>query len=97
MVPTFTWGLSRSNLAFATLGSLLLVLENRTRRARLRLHSSCGRTFRKYRVPSVCAARSSEFAGLLAVLFPELPLGDVRRHFFVALELHRVGGAALGV
>jgi hypothetical protein len=48
MVPTFTWGLSRSNLAFATLVRLLLLN---------RLRSSQDEPIQDISFPSAAAAR----------------------------------------
>src|SRR2546421_1868604 len=81
MVPTFTWGLSRSNLALATLVLLLLQWVSLV----------CGRTRESIVFPS------AGDAGRLGRLeLPDELLGDVRRHLVVALELHGVGSAALG-
>src|ERR1700729_504263 len=92
MVPTLTWGLSRSNLAFATLVLLLLLSECFVRPQ--------DEPNQDISFPSETAAtrrqRNSRcrLGGFL--LSPADPLGNVRGHFLVAVELHRVRGAALG-
>src|SRR6516165_5379743 len=91
MVPTFTWGLSRSNLAFATLLSLLLFL----------VFSSAGRrTYPRYKtsVRQGCYARPSRaYCVLRRLHLADHLFGDVRRYLVVALELHRRRGAPLRV
>src|SRR5262249_43313221 len=91
MVPTFTWGLSRSNLAFATLLSLLLFL----------VFSSAGRrTYPRYKtsVWQGCYAQPSRgYSALRRLLLAHHLFGDVRWHFVIALELHRVSRTPLRV
>src|SRR5579875_1159653 len=82
MVPTLTWGLSRSNLALATL-VLLLVLQ-----WVLFVFWTNPENLSFFRPTPMLGRRARELA--------HHPLGDVGRHLVVALELHRVGGAALG-
>src|ERR1700722_1290286 len=84
MVPTLTWGLSRSNLAFATLVSLLLL-------NRLRSSNDEPTQDISFRLP-LLLGESGGFFLVAADL-----TGDVGRDFLVAIELHRVRGPALGV
>src|ERR1700761_9540980 len=90
MVPTLTCGLSRSNFSFATsiAPSEVLVFVRGLR---------TWRTRESYRDPSedvrsVCLGRCL----VSAAAFDDL-LRDVRRDLVVAVELHGVGGPALGV
>src|SRR5579863_5684950 len=81
MVPTFTWGLSRSNLALATLCcSFFSQMNSVRRRANLKNLSDFRPT-----------------GMLLALQFADDLLGDVRRNLVVALELHGVCSPALRV
>src|ERR1700733_3918501 len=92
MVPTLTWGLSRSNLAFATLVLLLLLSECFVRpqdEPNQDISFPSGTAATRRQCNSRCRLRSF-------LLPPADPLGDVRGHFLVAVELHRVGGTALG-
>src|ERR1035441_3744246 len=84
MVPTLRCGLSRWNLAFATLVSLLLLSC---------WCSSQDEPIQDISFPSGAAVTSRSGPVLVA---HDL-LGDVRRYFLIAVELHRVGGPALSV
>src|SRR5512142_1400128 len=88
MVPTLTWGLSRSNLAFATLVSLLLVPVVSSDRLR-------GRGPWTANFANIVDFRPRVMLGGLQLA--DHPLRDVRGHFLVPLELHRVCRPALRV
>src|ERR1700735_2303669 len=83
MVPTLTWGLSRSNLAFATLVSLLLLC----------LRSSEDEPIQDISFLSAAAARGSGGFFFIAADLAR----DVGRDLVVAIKLHRVRGPALRV
>src|SRR5919108_3489949 len=84
MVPTLTCGLSRSNFSFATSGCSFSL--------------SLWKSFWYVRRRPAASANPCRLARLrghrLPRAFDDL-LGDVRRHFLVAVELHRVRGAPL--
>src|SRR3954447_12360985 len=90
MVPTLTCGLSRSNFSFATsvAPSEVLVFVRGLR---------TWRTRESYRDPSFDVRSVCLGCGCVsAAAFDDL-LRDVRRDLVVAVELHGVGGPALGV
>src|SRR4051812_28873440 len=84
MVPTLTCGLSRSNFSLAT-----------AVRSSYRSLVS-GALANQGKLSQSVFAVLSRGDGLARTVLDDL-LGDVRRHLVVALELHRVGRAALGV
>src|SRR3954451_24371834 len=90
MVPTLTCGLSRSNFSFATSVApsevLVFVRGLRTWRTRESYRDP------SFDVRSVCLGGG----GSSAAAFDDL-LRDVRRDLVVAVELHRVRRASLGV
>src|SRR5581483_4633530 len=93
MVPTFTWGLSRSNVAFATLVLLLLLSWGFARPE--------DEPNQDISFPSDTAARRTQRFSVVSLggfLFVAAQLvSDVRRHLVVAIKLHRVRRATLRV
>src|SRR5579862_7361729 len=104
IVPTLQWGFERSNFSFAILYSLVALLPVAC--VGRRRSGSSPKTVsgvRDQRSVSPCHFRphrlSSDLCSLISALLPLRPaddlIGDHAGRFFVARELHRVGGAAL--